>query len=285
MNNDLAPSGFSADLTGKVALVTGGSRGLGREMALALGRAGAKVVVSARRRPDLDAAVQYRQQHGVDAWAIANDVSHFHLVPEFVDQILSRHGAIDILVTNAGATGGEPAESYPPEAWIKVVDANLNGTWALTQGGPARSMIPRTSGSVIIVTVAVGLGGCLPNAVSAVAYNASKAALINLAKTLAGEWGPFNVCVNALVPGWFITKISRDTLQRLGSAVDRRLPLGQIGESQDLVGPVLFLSTDVSRYITGQALAVDVGMSAASFWFHFPVSVATRLPSAAERLH
>jgi NAD(P)-dependent dehydrogenase (short-subunit alcohol dehydrogenase family) len=250
-------------LAGRVAMVTGGSRGLGRAIAFALGRAGAKVIITARRQPGLDATVADLRQAGIDAHAYANDIGQTTLVPMLVDAILAQHERIDVLVNNAGVTWGAQAEDYPREAWIKVVDVNLNGTWALTQGVAARSMIPRRTGSVIIVSSAAGLGGYMPKTVPTVAYNASKAALINLAKTLAGEWGEYGVRVNALLPGWFMTRMSRHTLEEMGDAVTHRIPMGRVGSEEDIVGPVLFLASEASRYVTGQALGVDGGISAA----------------------
>lgn len=248
------------DLSGKVALVTGGSRGLGRAMAFALGRSGAHVAITARRRPALDETITSLRSEGVDAEGIQNDIGQMALIPGLVDQVLERFGHVDILVNNAGMIWRAPAEDYPPEAWIKVVDVNLNGTWALTQGIAARSMIPRRSGSVVIIASNAGLGSY---GVPTVAYNASKAALINLAKTLAAEWGGFGVRVNALLPGWFHTRMSSPALAAQGQALGARIPLGRFGEDADIIGPVLFLASDASRYVTGQALSVDGGMSAA----------------------
>lgn len=250
-------------LAGQVAMVTGGSRGLGRAIAFALGRSGAKVIITARHRPELEATVSDLRVAGIDAHCVVNDIGQTGLVPMLVESILEQHERIDILVNNAGATWGAQAEAYPPEAWIKVVDVNLNGTWTLTQGIAARSMIPRRTGSVIIVSSAAGLGGYMPNTVPTVAYNASKAALINLAKTLAGEWGQYGVRVNALLPGWFMTRMSKHTLAELGDSVIRRIPLGRVGLEEDIIGPVLFLASDASRYVSGQAIAVDGGISAA----------------------
>lgn len=264
MDQGIYPWNGSA-LAGRVALVTGGSRGLGRAIAFALGRAGAKVIITARRKPGLDAAVADLRDAGIDAHAYVNDIGQTTLVPMLLDAILTQHDSIDILVNNAGVTWGAQAEEYPREAWIKVVDVNLNGTWSLTQGVAARSMIPRRTGSIIIVSSAAGLGGYMPNTVPTVAYNASKAALINLAKTLAGEWGEYGVRVNALLPGWFMTRMSRHTLEEMGDNFIHRIPLGRVGLEEDIVGPVLFLASDASRYVTGQALGVDGGISAAMF--------------------
>lgn len=251
------------DLRGKVAIVTGGSRGLGRAMALALGRAGAKVIITARRRAALDTVVEEMRGLGIEATGFCCDIGIVSLVPKLVDDLLACFGDIDILVNNAGQIWNAPAQDHPSDAWSKVIDVNLNGTWALTQGVAAKSMLPRKMGSIIIIASAAGLPGNVPQVVPSVAYNASKAALINLSKSLAAEWGPFGVRVNALVPGWFTTRMSSAVLERHGEAISHRIPMMRFGSDEDIVGPMLFLASDASCYVTGQALGVDGGLSAA----------------------
>jgi gluconate 5-dehydrogenase len=251
------------DLRGKIALVTGGSRGLGFAMARTLGLAGATVVITARKQQELDEAVAELTDAGCAASAIRNDLADPASIPSLVEDVLTRFGKIDVLVNNAGATWGANAENMPIEAWRKVVEVNLNGTWALTQEVARRSMIPRRQGSIVIISSLLGTLGNRPGEHATVAYNTTKAAQINLARTLAGEWGVHGVRVNCILPGWFLTKMTNGTLTgEVGARYVEAIPLARLGESEDLAGPILFLASDASCYVTGQSLAVDGGRSA-----------------------
>jgi gluconate 5-dehydrogenase len=250
------------DLTGKVALIASGSRGLGVGMAKAPGRAGATVVITARKQAELDEAEPELTAQGCRVRAMRNDLAEAAGIPSLVEAARGRHGEIDVLINNAGATLGSAAESYPDHAWRKVVDVNLNGTWVLTQEVARRAMIPRREGSIIITASLLGLFGNRPGEHQTVAYNTTKAAQINLGRTLAGECGRLGVRVNCILPGWFPTRMTSGTLSGdLAREQVSAVPLGRFGEEADLVGPVLFLASSASRYVTGHALPVDGGRS------------------------
>ena len=251
-----------AGLRGRVALVTGASRGLGLAMALALGRAGARLLITARKAPELEAAAARLRAAGIEVQAVAADVADVASAPALVQSLLREAGQIDVLVNNAGATWGAPAAEYPLEAWKKVIDVNLNGAWALTQQVAVQSMLPRRTGSIVFISSILGLSGNR-DMTPTVAYNTAKAALINLARSLAVEWGPQGVRVNALLPGWFPTRMSQGTLAAHAAPILGSIPLGRVGDAEsDISGPLLFLAGDQSRYVTGQMLIVDGGLSA-----------------------
>lgn len=251
------------DLTGKTALVTGGSRGLGLQIAEALGEQGAKVVISARKQSELDEAVAHLKQHGIDASAIAADLSRDAAVAPLVAETLNRLGHIDILVNNAGATWGAPAEDYPLEAWDKVMDLNIRSIFLLSQAVGKQSMIPRKYGRIVNVASIAGLFGNGPNTMQTIAYNTSKGAVVNFTRALAGEWGRYNITVNALAPGFFPSKMTKGVLEKLGKEeMAQHAPLLRIGDDEDLKGAALLFSSDAGKHITGQILAVDGGVSA-----------------------
>jgi gluconate 5-dehydrogenase len=246
------------DLGGKVALVTGGSRGLGLQMAEALGEMGAKVALTARKRDELDEAVAHLAQQGIEAAAFQADLGKAEIIPGLVDAVLARFGTVDVLVNNAGTTWGAPAEDHPADAWHKVMNLNLHGTFFLTQAVAKRCMIPRRSGKVVIVASVAGLSGNPPG-MQTVAYNTSKGALVNLTRTLAAEWGPHGINVNAICPGFFPSRMTKGLLSVISDSVVARTPLRRLGNDEDLKGAVVFLASEASRHVTGQYLAVDGG--------------------------
>jgi len=251
------------DLTGKTALVTGGSRGLGLQIAEALGEQGAQVVLSSRKQSDLDEAVAHLKQRGIDASAIAADLSQEAAVAPLVAETLKRLGHIDILVNNAGATWGAPAEDHPIEAWDKVMNLNVRSIFLLSQAVGKQSMIPRQYGRIVNVASIAGLFGNGPNTMQTIAYNTSKGAVVNFTRTLAGEWGRYNITVNALAPGFFPSKMTKGVLEKLGKEeMARHTPLQRIGDDEDLKGAALLFASDAGKHITGQILAVDGGVSA-----------------------
>ena len=251
------------DLTDKTALITGGSRGLGLQIAEALGEYGAKLVLVSRKQNDLDEAVQHLAQRGVNASALAADLSRSEAVDELVEQALARLGKIDVLVNNAGATWGSPAEDHPLEAWDKVMNLNVRSAFLLSQAVGKRSMIPRKYGRIVNVASIAGLRGNPPGVQKTLAYNTSKGALVNFTRALAGEWGPYGITVNALAPGFFLSKMTKGTLDALGTEnLARRAPLQRIGDEEDLKGAALLFASDAGKHITGQILAVDGGVSA-----------------------
>ena len=250
-------------LVGKTALVTGGSRGLGLQMAEALGEQGARIVLSARKQAELDEAVAHLKARGVDASAIAVDLSDDAQVQPFVDEAIKRLGHIDILINNAGASWGAPAEEYPVEAWDKVMNLNIRSIFLVTQAVGKLSMIPRQYGRIINISSIAGLAGNPPNTMKTIAYNTSKGAVVNFTRTLAGEWGRYGITVNSIAPGFFPSKMTKGVLATIGEeTLAKDAPLGRIGDDEDLKGATLLFASDAGKHITGQTLAVDGGVSA-----------------------
>ncbi|GJJ01920.1 gluconate 5-dehydrogenase [Duganella rhizosphaerae] len=250
-------------LAGKTALITGGSRGLGLQMALALGEQGAKVVISSRKQADLDEAVAFLTGHGISAHAIAADLSQDAHADALVTAALAHLGHIDILVNNAGASWGAPAEDHPLEAWDKVMNLNIRSIFVVSQLVGKRSMIPRGYGRIINIASIAGLAGNPPGAMQTIAYNTSKGALVNFTRTLAGEWGRHGITVNALAPGFFPSKMTKGLLEKLGpDEITKDAPLGRLGDDEDLKGAAVLFASDAGKHITGQILAVDGGVSA-----------------------
>ena len=256
-------------LAGKTALVTGGSRGLGLQMAHALGEAGARIMLSSRKAADLEEAVADLQAAGIDARWVAADCADEASITHLVDETLQRMGPIDILVNNAGATWGAPAETHPIQAWDKVMNLNVRGYFLLCQQVARRSMLlPREDGQgsrggrIINIASIAGLGGNPPG-MQTIAYNTSKAAVINFTRTLAGEWGPHGINVNAICPGFFPSKMTVGLLDKLGAdKLADHAPLRRLGDDEDLKGITLLFASDAGKHITGQWLAVDGGVSA-----------------------
>ncbi len=250
------------DLSGRTALVTGGSRGLGLQIAEALGEAGARVVLSARKTNELEAAVEALKVRGVDASWIAADSSQPAEVQRLAAEAIAKLGHVDILVNNAGATWGAPAEDHPLDAWEKVMNLNVRAIFLLSQAVGKASMIPRGRGRIINVASIAGLAGNT-GAMTSVAYNTSKAAVINFTRALAGEWGVHGINVNALAPGFFPSKMTAGLLAHVGvDNMRAHVPLRRLGDDEDLKGAALLLASDAGKHITGQLIAVDGGVSA-----------------------
>jgi gluconate 5-dehydrogenase len=248
------------DLSGKTAIVTGGSRGIGLQMAEALGEMGAKVALTARKQDELDESRAELERAGVECHTIASDLAKFDTIPGVVSSVLARWGQIDILVNNAGCNWAAPAEDYPDEGWRKVMSLNIDAQFFLCREVGKRAMLPRRSGKIINIASIAGLYGNPPGwRMQTMAYNTSKGALIAMTRTLAAEWGPHNINVNAICPGFFPSKMTKVTLDRIGDDVLALTPLGRLGGDEDLKGSVVFLASEASRHITGQALAVDGG--------------------------
>ena len=247
-------------LDGKVALITGGSRGLGLQMAEAMGEMGAKVAITARKANELAEAKAHLEKLGVDCLTVTNDLSKFDQIPGLVSTVLEHFGKIDILVNNAGATWGAPAEDYPDAAWHKVMDLNINAMFFLSREVGKRAMIPQKSGKIINIASVAGLAGNPPG-MATIAYNTSKGADINFTRALASEWGQHNINVNAICPGFFPTKMANVLIERLGPGVLARTPLHRLGGDEDLMGAAVFLASEASRHITGHHITVDGGAS------------------------
>jgi len=251
------------DLSGRTALVTGGSRGLGLQIASALGEMGARIVLTARKADELEAATAKLKATGIEADWIAADAGNPDDIARLVDETLARMEHVDILINNAGATWGAPAEDHPLDAWDKVMNLNVRGTFILTQAIGKRSMIPRRTGRIVIVASIAGLRGNAPGTMKTLAYNTSKGALVNFTRALAGEWGPYGITVNAIAPGFFPSKMTKGVLQQFGAdRLAERAPLQRIGGEDDLKGAALLFSSAAGRHITGQVLAVDGGVTA-----------------------
>jgi gluconate 5-dehydrogenase len=249
------------ELSGKVALVTGGSRGLGLQIARGLGEMGAKIAVSARKPHELEAAKAQLAEEGIDALTVVNDVSKTDQVPVLVDAVTAHYGGIDILVNNAGATWGAAAEDYPLEAWNKVMSLNATSVFALSQAVAKRCFIPKRSGNIIVIASTAALRTGMH--MNAAAYFASKSAALHLTRALATEWGKYGIRVNAICPGFFPSKMASGLLDTIGPEVIARTPLGRLGGDTDLQGAAVFLASEASRHVTGQYIAVDGGASSA----------------------
>ncbi|WP_119286699.1 SDR family oxidoreductase [Azohydromonas sediminis] len=249
------------DLSGRTALVTGGSRGLGLQIAEALGEAGAKVMLTSRKAADLEEAAAELSTKGIDARWVAADASRPDEIRRVVDETLQRLGHVDILVNNAGATWGAPAEDHPLEAWDKVMNLNVRSVFLFSQAVGKASMIPRRYGRIINVASIAGLGGSAE--MKFIAYGTSKGAVVNFTRTLAGEWGPYGITVNALAPGFFPSKMTKGVLEQFGvDNLAASAPLRRIGDDDDLKGAALLFASAAGKHITGQILAVDGGVSA-----------------------
>lgn len=250
------------DLTGQVALVTGGSRGLGLQMAHALGEAGAKIMLSSRKAADLELAAAQLQAAGIDARWIAADCGQEQDIRRLAAETVERMGPIDILVNNAGATWGAPAEDHSVAAWDKVMNLNVRGYFILSQEVAKLCMIPRGKGRILNVASIAGLAGN-PSAMQTIAYNTSKGAVVNFTRALAGEWGEHGITVNAICPGFFPSKMTHGLLEKLGAdQMAAGAPLRRLGDDEDLKGLAVLFASDAGKHITGQWLAVDGGVSA-----------------------
>ena len=251
------------DLSGKTALVTGGSRGLGLQIAQALGEMGARIVISARKADELKTTCASLAADGVDTHWIAADASSPQDIERLAVEARAHLGEVDILVNNAGATWGAPAEDHPLDAWDKVMNLNIRGIFLLTQAVGRASMIPRRSGRIINVASIAGLSGNAPGTMDTIAYNTSKGALVNFTRTLAAEWGKYGITVNALAPGFFPSKMTKGVIKEFGEDTLARLaPLNRLGDDEDLKGAAVLFASDAGKHITGQILAVDGGATA-----------------------
>jgi len=247
------------DLSDRVALVTGGSRGLGLQIAEALGEMGAKVAITARKSDELDHAVSRLAGQNITVESFVNDIGKREAIAPLADAVLKKFGKVDILVNNAGATWGAPAEQHPLEAWDKLVNVNLSGAFVLTQIIALKSMIPAKWGRIVNVASIAGLMGQDPRFAATAAYTATKHGLVGLTRQLAAEWGVHGITVNAICPGFFPSRMTRATLDTAGAMIREWTPTRRLGGDEDLKGLAVLLASEASRHITGQAIAVDGG--------------------------
>jgi NAD(P)-dependent dehydrogenase (short-subunit alcohol dehydrogenase family) len=251
------------DLGGRTALVTGGSRGLGLQMAEALGEMGARVALTARKRDELDQAVAHLTPLGIEAVALECDMSDAAAIAPLVERAIAALGPIDVLVNNAGTTWGAATIEHPLEAWRKVIDLNLTAMFLVSQEVGRRCMVPRRSGKVINIASILGLvGGGDPGRPATVAYNTSKGGVISFTRALAAEWAQYNINVNAIAPGFFPTKMTKGIMEMLGEEVANKAPLKRVGGPEDLKGLIVLFASDAGAFITGQVVAVDGGVTA-----------------------
>jgi gluconate 5-dehydrogenase len=249
------------DLTGRVAFVTGASRGLGKEIAIGLGEAGAKVTITARRKEWLMPAQQEITSSGIECLAVEGDVSNPDSVKTIVAKTLERWGKIDILVNNAGITWGAVPAEMPLDRWQSVMDTNAKGTLICCQQ-VGKEMIKQRKGSIINVSSTTGITGVDPKVMQAIGYQASKAAVAIMTKQLAIEWAPYNIRVNAIAPFFFPTRMTKPLIERSEEEIIRHTPMARIGREGEAKGTVVFLASDASSYVTGQIICIDGGTTA-----------------------
>jgi NAD(P)-dependent dehydrogenase (short-subunit alcohol dehydrogenase family) len=251
------------NLEGKVACITGGSYGIGANLALGFTNAGATVAIVARGRSRADETADRIRAAGGKTLVLAGDVRSKADMQAAADAVVGAFGRIDILINNAGVAGAAPSEDLDEGEWDRIVDINLKGTFLCCQAF-GRQMLRQKSGKIVNVSSVAGLGAFPKRA----AYGASKAAVIMLTKVLAVEWADRNVQVNAIAPGVIRTQLNEEMIARGNldlAAINRRTPIGRRGETEDVLGAVVYLSSSASDYVTGAVLAVDGGWSAYSF--------------------
>ena len=249
------------DLGGRVAIVTGGSRGLGLQIARGLGAFGASLALVARRKPELDTAVAELTAAGCTVVGFAADLGTPDESPRVAELVLEHYGRIDILVNNAGATWGAAAEDYPLAGWNKVIGLNVTGLFLMTQAVARIAFLKQGKGAIVNIASVEGFQGHHHERVGTIAYNTAKGAVINMTRALAAEWGSRNIRVNAIAPGFFPSKMTAATLEQYGAEALHETPLGKLGGDTDLIGPALLLASDAGGHITGQTIVVDGGAS------------------------
>jgi NAD(P)-dependent dehydrogenase (short-subunit alcohol dehydrogenase family) len=249
------------DLSGKVAIVTGGGTGIGRQMAQGLAEAGADVVLCARKPERCEQAAEELRALGVRSLGLRCDVREPAEVDAVVERTRVELGRIDVLVNNAGTSWGAPAEDYPLEGWQKVIDVNLTGVFLCSQAA-GRVMIDQQAGKIVNIASVAAFGGAPPELMNAVGYSASKGGVVSFTSDLATKWARHGITVNAIAPGWFPSDMNKVLLEAQGDAYLEHIPLRRFGGPDDLKGAVVFLASRASDYVTGQTLVVDGGQSA-----------------------
>ena len=249
------------DLSGKTAIVTGGGKGIGRQMAQGLAEAGANLVLCARQADRCEQAAAELEQLGVRALGLGCDVRDPEQVAAVVERTVADFGTVDVLVNNAGTVWGASPEEMPLEGWQKVVDVNLTGVFLFSQAA-GRAMIAGDGGAIVNIASVAGLQGGPPEIMNTIVYNATKGGVISFTRDLACKWARHGIRVNAIAPGWFPSDMANFVLEQHGEELSTRIPLGRFGGPEDLKGVVVFLASDASAYVTAHTLVVDGGQSA-----------------------
>jgi len=249
------------DLSGKVAIVTGGGSGIGRQMSEGLAEMGADLVLCARKAERCEQAAEELRGLGVRAIGMGCDVRDPEQVQAVVDRARDELGPIDVLVNNAGTVWGGWPEDTPLEGWQKVLDVNLTGVFLCSQAA-GRAMIEQGGGKIVNIASVAALGGAPPEIMNAIAYNATKGGVVSFTRDLATKWARHSINVNAIAPGWFPSDMSNFVLDHHGEALYDHIPLRRFGGPDDLKGAIVFLASAASDYVTGQMLVVDGGQSA-----------------------
>nr|WP_247739212.1 SDR family oxidoreductase [Bacillus sp. 165] len=245
-------------LEGKTAIVTGGGRGLGEQIAIGLAESGANVVICSRKLEACEESAHRLEQLGADTLALACDITNQDEVLQVVERTKKKFGKVDILVNNSGISWGAPVEEYPIERFNQVMQVNVAGLFMMTQAA-GREMKEQRYGRIINIASVAGLVGQDPRVLDAVGYTASKGAVISLTRDLAAKWGRYGITVNALAPGFFPSKMASTVIEKARKQIVDGVPLGRLGGEDDLKGAAVFFASDASKYVTGQVLAVDGG--------------------------
>ena len=249
------------DLTGRVAIVTGGSRGLGEEMAEGLAEAGAALMLCARREQWLTPTLETLRGRGFKVEGMVCDVANPEQVQAVVDKTIAVYGKVDILINNAGISWGEEPEAMPLDKWQKVIDVNLTGAFLFAQAA-GREMLKRKYGRIINIASIAGLHASV-NGSHYAGYAASKAGLMGLTRELAASWGRSNIRVNAIAPGFFHSRLADPAIVHAEPHIKATSPIPRVGDAGELKGVAVFLAADASNYITGQTIVVDGGRTIA----------------------
>ena len=247
------------DLTGQVAIVSGGSMGLGRQMAEGLAEMGTNLVLCARKKARCEQTAEALRAQGVQALALECDVRDPDAIRDVVNTALQKFGRIDILINSAGVSWAAPVEDMTLEQWDKVLSTNLTGTFLFCQAA-GKAMLAQRSGKIINIASVAGLGGSSAE-LQAIGYHASKGGVIAFTKDLACKWAAHNIQVNAIAPGWFPTHMSERVIEHRKESLLTKIPMNRFGGDDDLKGAAVFLASQASAYVTGHVLVVDGGQS------------------------
>ncbi|WP_075980576.1 SDR family oxidoreductase [Bacillus massilinigeriensis] len=250
------------DLSGKTAIITGGGQGLGKQMATALAKAGANIVLCSRNMDICEeTSKELSNNFGVKCLALKCDVTKKEEILSVVEETMQTFGSIDILINNSGTSWFAPFMDMPEDKWDYVMEVNMKGTFLFSQA-VAKVMIAQGSGKIVNIASVLGLGGVQPKILNTIAYNSSKGAVITFTKDLAVKLAKHHIQVNAVAPGFFPTKITRSVLEKNQMPLQAHIPAGRFGNDTDLMGPIIFLSSKASDYMTGHILIVDGGITA-----------------------